>query len=52
VIDWKKKGLELAEVVNRYRIKRFHSDMKLAGELARELIELSKKEREENAARN
>ena len=51
MIDWKQKALELAEVVNRYQIKKFHSDMKLAGELAKELIELGKKERKENVNR-
>ena len=29
MIDWKRKALELAEMVNRHRRDRMHSDMKL-----------------------
>ena len=45
MINWKRRALELAETVNRYHKKKFHSDMKLAGDQARELIDLGKKEK-------
>ncbi len=44
MIDWKRKCLELAEVVNRHRKDRMHTDMKLGWEMAKELIELGKRE--------
>ena len=44
MIDWKRRALELAEVVNRHRKDRMHSDMKLGWEMAKELIDLGKRE--------
>ena len=44
MIDWKRRALELAEVVNRHRKDRMHADMKLGWEIAEELIELGKRE--------
>jgi hypothetical protein len=44
VIDWKRRALELAEVVDRYRRDRMHNDRLLAWNMAQELIELGKRE--------
>ena len=44
MIDWKRRALELAEVVNCHRKDRMHSDMKLGWEIAEELLELGKRE--------
>ena len=44
MIDWKRRCLELAQVVNIHRRDRMHSDMKLGWEIAQELIELAKRE--------
>ena len=44
MIDWKRRALELAEMVNRHRRDRMINDMKLGWEIAEELIELSKRE--------
>ena len=44
MIDWKRRALELAEVVNRHRRDRMINDMKLGWEIAEELIELGKRE--------
>ena len=38
MIDWKSRCLGLAEVVNRHRKDRMHSDMKLAWEMAQEIL--------------
>ena len=42
MINWKRRCLELAEIVDRHRRDRMHSDMKLGWKMARELIELNK----------
>ena len=44
MIDWKRRALELAEVVDRHRKDRMHADMKLGWEMAKDLIELGKRE--------
>ena len=44
MIGWKRRCLELTEIVNRHRKDRMHSDMKLGWEMAQELIELKKAE--------
>ena len=44
MIDWEQRALELAEVVNRHRKDRMHTDMKLGWELAKELLEQGKRE--------
>ena len=46
MIDWKRRALELAEVVNRHHKDRMHSDMKLGWEMAKDLIDLGKREGE------
>ena len=46
MIDWKRRALELAEVVNRHRKDRMHSDMLLAWNMAKDLPELGKRESE------
>ena len=47
MIDWKRRCLELAEVVNRHRKDRMHKDMKLGWEMAKELVEIGKREAKE-----
>ena len=42
--DWKRRALELAEVVNRHRKDRLHSDMLLAWNMAKDLPELGERE--------
>lgn len=44
MIDWKSRCLELAEVINRHRKDRMHGDMKLGWEMAKELLELGKRD--------
>ena len=44
MINWKEACLNFARVVDRHRKGRMHSDMKLGWEMARELIELGKRE--------
>ena len=44
MIDWKRRALELAEVVNRHRKDRMHADMKLGWEMAKDLIDLGELE--------
>ena len=44
MIDWKRRCLELADVVKRYRTYSFNSDIKIAEKMAQELIELGKRE--------
>ena len=44
MIDWKRRCLELAEVVYRHRKDRMHTDMKLGWEMAQDLIELGKRD--------
>ena len=44
MINWKRRALELAEVVDRHRKDRMHSDMKLGWEMAQELSERGKRE--------
>ena len=46
MIDWKRRALELAEVVDRHRKDRMHADMKLGWEMAKGLIFLGKREGE------
>ena len=46
MIDWKRRALELAEVVNRHREDRKYEDYKLAWEIAEELLEMGKREGE------
>ena len=50
MIDWKRKCLELAEIVNSHRKERLHKDMLRAWELAKEIIKLGKVE--EDVTRN
>ena len=45
MINWKRRCLELAEVIDRHRRDRMHSDMKLGWEMAKELIRLDKIEK-------
>ena len=44
MIDWKRRALELAEVVNRHRKKKDFMDMCLGWKMAENLIELGKRE--------
>jgi len=48
MIDWKRRALELAEVVDRHRKDRMVNDKKLAWEIAHNLL---KQVREEDKAR-
>jgi hypothetical protein len=42
MIDWKRRGLELARVVDRYRKERLITDRKLIWEIAEILLKLEK----------
>ena len=42
MINWKRRCLSLAKVVDRHRRDRMHNDMKLGWEIAKELINLNK----------
>jgi hypothetical protein len=42
VIDWKRRGLQLAEVVNRHQKERMLNDRNLGWELAAEMLRLGK----------
>ena len=46
MIDWKRRALELAEVVNRHHKDRDLFDMYLGWEIAKEVIDLGKREGE------
>jgi len=48
MIDWKRRGLALAVVVNRNRKDRMHSDYLLGWEMAKELVALAKIEEKAN----
>ena len=52
MIDWKREAIGLATIVIRYNKMKFHSDMKLAEKMAKELIKLGKEEDKKNALRN
>ena len=45
MIDWKRRCMELAEVVNRHRQERMHNDMQLGWKMAKRLMELHTLER-------
>lgn len=45
MINWKRRALELAKVVSCHRKDRMHVDMLQGWKLAREIIELGKKEK-------
>ena len=44
MIDWKEKCLELAKLVDLHRRDRMITDKKKAWELAKEILDLAKKE--------
>lgn len=45
MINWKRCALELARIVSRHRKDRLHKDMLQGWDLAKEVIELGKKEK-------
>lgn len=42
MIDWEKRCIELAEIVNRHRKDRMHVDMHLAWKMATKLLKVQK----------